>query len=212
MSDSIVGVVIAGGKGLRMGGCEKTLLKINDKAILSYIADTASPQLDKFLLNSNSDPDIFSDFQIDIIRDKPNIAATPLLGIYSTLDWLNQNNITYDWLMSFPGDCPFFPEDIVARLRAQLHVEPKAEICSVLHNQQIQPLFSLWSPSIVKPLKKYIEAGSYSIQGFIKSRPHSTLKLSDSEFNGGSSGIQKKNWENYFININTIEELKNAQS
>ncbi len=211
MSDSIVGVVIAGGKGLRMGGCEKVLLEIDNKTILNHIIDTASPQVERLLLNTNSDSENFSKFQLSIIKDIPNMAPSPLLGVYSTLDWLKKNDIGCDWLMSFPGDCPFFPEDIIPRLMNLLKSSPKAKVCSVVHNQQIQPLFSLWSSTITESLKKYIEAEKFSVQGFIKSLPHAALELSHDNFNRSHSENKASNWENFFININTPDELEKVQ-
>lgn len=209
MSHSIVGAVIAGGKGLRMRGCEKTLLEINSKTILSHIIDTASPQVDRLLLNSNSEASIFSAFNLPLVKDENIDAASPLLGIYSSLLWLEKNDVACEWLMSFPGDCPFFPKNIVERLRGLQKTQPNTIICTVKHEQQIQPLFSLWSPNIRGPLKKYIEDGRRSVQGFILSLPHATLDLSNKVFQEDKA---ENNRKKFFININTSEELEKAQS
>lgn len=209
MSHSIVGAVIAGGKGLRMGGCEKTLLEINNKTILSHIIDTASPQVDRLLLNSNSEASIFSSINLPLVRDENINAASPLLGIYSSLLWIEKNDVACNWLMSFPGDCPFFPGNIVERLQALQQTERDAQICTIKHEQQIQPLFSLWSPNIREPLKQYLEEGRRSVQGFIHSLPHAILKLNNKDLQEDQT---EKNSRKFFINVNTGEELEKARN
>jgi len=209
VGNSIIGVVIAGGKGLRLGGREKTLLEINNKAILSHIIDTASPQVDQLLLNSNSNASIFSGFNLPIIKDENINAASPLLGIYSSLLWIEKNNVACDWLMSFPGDCPFFPRDIVETLHDLQQTQKNTLICTVKHEQQIQPLFSLWSTKVREPLKNYLEADKRSAQGFILSHPHVVLELNDKDFQKDQT---EKNSKKFFININTKEDLEKAQS
>ena len=57
----ILGVVLAGGKGTRIGNQDKGLLKINNKTLIEHAIERLSPQVADVIINANGDPNRFRD-------------------------------------------------------------------------------------------------------------------------------------------------------
>ena len=52
--ESVVGILLAGGKSSRMGGGDKCLKKLGDKTILEHVISRSLPQVETLILNVNS--------------------------------------------------------------------------------------------------------------------------------------------------------------
>jgi molybdopterin-guanine dinucleotide biosynthesis protein A len=50
----ILGVILAGGKGTRMGGEEKGLIKLNNKSLIEYSIERLKPQVNRLVINYNN--------------------------------------------------------------------------------------------------------------------------------------------------------------
>ena len=49
----ITGVILAGGKARRMGGADKGLITLNDRALVDYIITALQPQVGNLVINAN---------------------------------------------------------------------------------------------------------------------------------------------------------------
>src|SRR4030081_1578260 len=115
---AILGLVLAGGQARRMGGGDKARLLIGGKTILEHVLARLKPQCARLVLNANGDPARFADTGLPVIPDTGPGSAAPLAGILAGLDWASANAPDAADLISVPGDCPFLPADLVARLQA----------------------------------------------------------------------------------------------
>ena len=116
MTERTLGLVLAGGLARRMGGGDKALIEIGGRAILDRVIATMTPQCDGIILNANGDPARFARFALPVVPDDIPDFAGPLAGILAGLDWMAANRPDLAWMASVPGDCPFLPSDLVARL------------------------------------------------------------------------------------------------
>src|SRR5215471_21786477 len=113
---STVGLVLAGGLARRMGGGDKAPIRIGRATILERALTCLVPQCGRVIINANGDPTRFADTGLTVVADSvPNFAG-PFAGILAGLDWAAANTRDGEWLVSVPGDCPFLPRDLVARL------------------------------------------------------------------------------------------------
>src|SRR5204863_2857991 len=112
------GLILAGGLARRMGGGDKALIRVGDKTILERTIATLGAQCAGLLINANGDVSRFSRFGLPVVADDIAGFAGPLAGILAGLDWVAANAPKSDWVLSVPGDCPFLPRDLVARLHA----------------------------------------------------------------------------------------------
>jgi molybdenum cofactor guanylyltransferase len=112
------GLVLAGGLARRMGGGDKALIRIGEATILERVLARLAPTCAGIVLNANGDPARFAPFGLPVISDDVAGFAGPLAGILAGLDWAASHVPDIDWMVSVPGDCPFLPRDLVARLHA----------------------------------------------------------------------------------------------
>ena len=110
------GVVLAGGLARRMGGGDKPLREIGGRTILARVIARLEPQCECLAINANGDPERFASFGLPVIADGVKGHPGPLAGILAGLDWAAANRPKAAWVLSAPGDCPFLPRDLVARL------------------------------------------------------------------------------------------------
>ena len=116
MTIETFGLVLAGGLARRMGGGDKALIRIGDETILQRALDRLKPQVSGIVLNANGDPARFASFGLPVVADSVPDFAGPLAGILAGLDWVAANKPSIEWVVSVPGDCPFLPRDLVAKL------------------------------------------------------------------------------------------------
>jgi molybdenum cofactor guanylyltransferase len=113
-----LGLVLAGGLARRMGGGDKLRTGIGGATILDRVLERMRPQCTSLLLNANGDPARFADTGLPVVADDVPDFAGPLAGILAGLDWAAAHAPAIDFVASVPGDCPFLPRDLVARLHA----------------------------------------------------------------------------------------------
>ena len=113
-----LGLILAGGLARRMGGGDKARIAIGGKTILDRVLATMTPQCARLILNANGDPARFADTRLPVVADSVPDFAGPLAGILAGLDWAAAHAPDVTDIASVPGDCPFLPSDLVARLAA----------------------------------------------------------------------------------------------
>src|SRR5438067_12092768 len=118
MTGQPLGVVLAGGLARRMGGGDKARLRIGGRTILERVLVRLKPQCAALVLNANGDPARFADTGLAVVPDSIPDFAGPLAGILAGLDWAAAHAPGIADIASVPGDCPFLPGDLVARLEA----------------------------------------------------------------------------------------------
>ena len=130
-----------------MGGGDKPMRIIAGKTILDRVIARLSPQCDRLVLNANGDPARFAAFDLPVIADGVADFPGPLAGILAGLDWMAENRPDVKWMLSAPGDCPFLPRDLVARLD-HARTAQSAELAVASSGDQTHPVIGLWRVSL----------------------------------------------------------------
>lgn len=152
MTNSILGVLLAGGLARRMGGGDKPMRKIAGRTILERVIARLKPQCSELILNANGDPTRFAAFQLPIIADGVADFPGPLAGILAALDWAAANRPDAKWMLSAAADCPFLPRDLVFRLD-QARATDNAELAVAASDDQSHPVIGLWSVGLRDELR-----------------------------------------------------------
>src|SRR3984957_14685459 len=111
-----LGLVLAGGLARRMGGGDKARIRVGGATILTRVLTSLQLQCERVIINAHGDPARFADTGLPVVADSVPDFAGPLAGILAGLDWAAAQAPQLEWLLSVPGDCPFLPDDLVARL------------------------------------------------------------------------------------------------
>jgi molybdenum cofactor guanylyltransferase len=147
------GVVLAGGLARRMGGGDKPLREIGGRTILARVIARLEPQCKCLVINANGDPRRFALFGLPVIADGVQDYPGPLAGILAALDWAAANRPDAAWILSAPGDCPFLPRDLVARL-SQALIADNAELAIAASQGRSHPVIGLWSVALRDALRR----------------------------------------------------------
>ncbi|MGB7036244.1 MAG: molybdenum cofactor guanylyltransferase MobA [Xanthobacteraceae bacterium] len=148
-----LGLVLAGGLARRMGGGDKARLLIGGETILQRVLACLAPQCDRVIINANGDPARFADTGLPVVADSIPDFAGPLAGILAGLDWAAAHTPEIDWLLSVPGDCPFLPRDLAARLHAARSAA-KTPLACARSGEWRHPVVGLWPIDLREDLRR----------------------------------------------------------
>ena len=187
MSDKITGVVLAGGRGRRMGGVDKGLQLLDGKPLVHWVVERLAPQVDELLINANQNGGRYAAFGQRVVPDQIPGFAGPLAGLHAALA-----AASHPLVATVPCDSPFLPDDLVFRLFSAL-TATGAEIAVARTFDQPHPVFCLCKRDVLPHLNEYLASGERKFE-----RWYSTLNVVEEPFNDESEA---------FANINTRDEL-----
>ncbi|MCG7868245.1 MAG: molybdenum cofactor guanylyltransferase MobA [gamma proteobacterium symbiont of Stewartia floridana] len=179
-------VILAGGRGSRMGGNDKGLILFDGKPLIEHVINTIAPQVGRLLINANRNMVEYQRFGYPVIRDELSGYQGPLAGIYSALEQITTPN-----LITVPCDGPRLPKDLVARL-VSARETAAADIVVAHDGKRLQPVYALISKKLRPSLKDYLDGGDRKIDLWYAQHKMVTADFSD---------IPET-----FLNINTPEE------
>ena len=136
-----------------MGGGDKALLSIGGETLLDRVLARFAPQCSGVVINANGDPGRFARFGLPVVADDVPDFAGPLAGILAGLDWAAAKAPGIEWIASVPGDCPFVPRDLVARLHAARIPENTLLACAKSGDWR-HPVAGLWPTALREDLRR----------------------------------------------------------
>ena len=151
-ASTTLGLVLAGGLARRMGGGDKPLKTIGGVTILDRVLGRLRPQCMSLVLNANGDPARFASTGLPVVADSVPDFAGPLAGILAGLDWTAAHAPNVEYLASVPGDCPFLPKDLVARLHRARQGAGQPLACA-RSGKWRHPVVALWPVGLREDLR-----------------------------------------------------------
>ncbi len=148
-----LGLVLAGGLARRMGGGDKARISIGGATILHRVLARLVPQCSRVSINANGDPARFADTGLPVVADGVPDYAGPLAGILAGLEWAAATAPTIEWLVSVPGDCPFLPKDLIARLH-EARIDAKMPLACARSGEWRHPVVGLWPVALRDDLRR----------------------------------------------------------
>src|SRR5438477_4812502 len=125
-----LGLSLAGGLARRMGGGDKARIRIGGVTILGRVIACLAPQCSAIIINANGNLGRFADTGLPVVPDSVPDFAGPLAGVLAGLDWAAAHAPQIEDIASVPGDCPFLPTGLVARLAAARAAARKPLACA----------------------------------------------------------------------------------
>lgn len=185
----ITGLLLAGGRGQRMGGVDKGLVALDtldSRPMASWVLERLRPQVGRIIINANRRLDDWQDYGDLVVSDTFGNFSGPLAGIHAGL-----LACSTPWLISVPCDSPFLPLDLVARLAEGIR-HTDAELAVVRTDARLQPVFALMQREVLSSLEQFLHSGGRKVE-----RWFDVLKTVVVDFDDAAA----------FANINTPEEL-----
>lgn len=188
----ITAVILAGGKGRRMEGKDKGLIKFDDRPLIQTVLEKLQPQVEHIVINANRNTSDYAAFGFPVIPDVVKDFQGPLAGILSAME-----SVTTKYIVCVPCDGPMLPGDLVNRLATQL-LRENADIAVAHDGNRLQPVYALLSTHLQESLKQYLLSGKRKIDQWYSGHKVAIVDFSDTP--------------DTFININTYQERDALQS
>jgi molybdopterin-guanine dinucleotide biosynthesis protein A len=162
----ITGLVLAGGRGSRMGGIDKGLQHFNGAPLALHAVTRLRPQVGELMVNANRNLEDYAAFGTPVWPDTLADYAGPLAGFLAGLA-----HCRTPCLLTVPCDTPMFPLDLAARLAQALAAED-AEIAMASASEaggdgigglRPQPAFCLLRVSLLADLQRFTGQGGRKI-------------------------------------------------
>jgi len=161
----VTGLVLAGGRGDRMGGADKGWVVHEGRPLIVSVVERFAPQVGSLLISANRNIERYATLGT-VVQDDSALYepfAGPLIGILSGL-----RNAHTDWIATVPCDAPHLPSDLVQRLMTALSVDGAPAAC-VRIDDRLQPVFALVSTQLTDDLAKAIATGERAIHRWLES-------------------------------------------
>jgi molybdopterin-guanine dinucleotide biosynthesis protein A len=190
----ITGLVLAGGRGTRMGGVDKGLQLLHGKPLVQHVLERLAPQVGTLAVNANRSQLHYASFGYPVWSDLQAGFPGPLAGLQSGLA-----HCTTPWLACAPCDAPLIPYDLVAHLAdaiAEAGAEAAIAVTTGAQGRQRHPVCALLGRSTRDALDAFLATGERKME-----RWFATLHCVEVEFPE----------EHAFSNINTAPELQRLE-
>jgi molybdopterin-guanine dinucleotide biosynthesis protein A len=203
-SQPITALVLAGGRGSRMGGVDKGLQTFNGLPLALHTLMRLQMQegalIGEVMLNANRNLAAYEAFGVPVWPDTLADYAGPLAGFMTGLE-----RCETPWLMTVPCDTPLFPLDLATRLAQALDRE-NAEIAMAAAKEEDgqlrpQPVFCLLRADLLESLVAFIQGGGRKIDRW--TALHKTVIV---PFDAPGDDPRA------FFNANTLAELHSLES
>jgi len=197
-TSDITGLILAGGRGSRMGGVDKGLQNHRGIPLAMHALQRLAPQVGHVMINANRNLGAYDAFGVPVWPDALADYPGPLAGFLAGLEQCET-----PYLVTVPCDTPNFPLDLVERLGAAL-IAQDAEIAMAATRDasdasgvlQPQPVFCLMRAQVIESLVRFTSSGQRKIDKWTAQHRCVEVLFED---------------EPAFFNANTPDELKYLQ-
>jgi molybdenum cofactor guanylyltransferase len=166
----ITGLILAGGRGTRMGHVNKGLQTLHSKTMVEHVIARLAPQVDQLLINANQDLDRYRQFGFPVVSDTLLDYSGPLAGLECGLA-----HCQTPYLVCAPCDSPFVPSTLVERLAkaisdegTQLAVPVTEEFENGKLIRQVQAVFCLLERNLHLELQDFLQNGGRKMSDWFK--------------------------------------------
>ena len=188
--DEVTGIILAGGRGSRMGGADKGLQTFRGMPMAMFTLLRLAPQVGEVMINANRNLAAYESFGVPVWPDVLADYAGPLAGFLTGLE-----HCETEYLVTVPCDTPLFPQDLVARLAEALEREgADIAMAAAPEDRQLraQPVFSLMKRDLMETLVRFTQEGGRKIDAWTAQHRTALVDFEDAAA---------------FFNANTTAEL-----
>jgi molybdopterin-guanine dinucleotide biosynthesis protein A len=185
----VTGVILAGGRGRRMGGRDKGWIELDGRTLIERVLERFAPQVQRVVISANRNLERYGALGVQVVADELPDHPGPLAGLHAAFHATDA-----ELLAAVPCDSPFFPADLVARLRGAL-LAADAEAAIAICAGRMQPTFCLCARRALVTLDTALASGERRVERWLRGLCLAEVPFQDAEA---------------FRNFNTPDELSGA--
>jgi molybdopterin-guanine dinucleotide biosynthesis protein A len=189
---TITGLVLAGGRALRMGGVDKGLQPFRGQPLVDHAIARLAPQVAEVLVSANRNAAAYAGRGVRVVADTAADFPGPLAGMLAGLRAAHT-----PWLAVVPCDAPLLPADLVERLALDLAGASAAVVERGFgaDDRRLEPVCCLLSTSLGDDLERWLAEGNRKVEAWLVR--HATRVPFDRADDADA-----------FANFNTLAELE----
>jgi molybdopterin-guanine dinucleotide biosynthesis protein A len=157
--DALTGLILAGGRGQRLGGVDKGLQPWRGLPLVDHALALLASQVREVMISANRNAAAYASRGARVLADDSDDFRGPLAGILAGL-----RACATPWLAVVPCDCPQLPADLFARLAQGLANAPGAV---VRRGPRLEPVCCLLSTTLADDLARYLAGGGCKVEGWV---------------------------------------------
>ena len=167
------GIVLAGGRGRRMGEVDKGWIELAGRPLVQHVLGRFAPQVDDLVISANRSLERYRALGHVVVTDILSDFAGPLAGLHAALPHTH-----HDLVATVPCDCPRLPLDLVVRLRTALE-SAQADIAVAWAGGRVQPVFCLCRRSVWESLDTFLASGERKVEAWHARLQHAQAQFDD---------------------------------
>ena len=186
--DMITPVILAGGRGRRMGERDKGLVVLNGRPLIEHVIGAIAQQNTNILISANQNLQRYSEYGYRVVSDQISGFQGPLAGMAAAM-----KVATTPYILSMPCDAPFvhpgYQEAMWAGLQGQ-----QTDLVVAYDGQRLQPIHALLPVSLRGELEHFLSGPLRRVDSWYSAHAMGLVDFSDRP--------------QMFHNLNTPEELE----
>ncbi len=185
-------LLLAGGRGQRMGGQDKGLLAWHGRPLIAQLHQTVRPFSDELIISCNRNRDIYAAYADRLVHDDSDDFPGPLAGIRAGLLAARHAH-----LLVLPCDVPGIDADLIRTLLESAACQPEKPLM-LRHGEHWEPLICVIPKALCEAFETAWQAGERS--------PGRIMRQI------GAQALQCRADDPRLANLNTPELLQQAQA
>ncbi len=179
-------VILAGGQGSRMGGCDKGLVALGPRPLVEWTVETVRPLVERLIISCNRNEPRYRLLADAVVSDQLAGFPGPLAGIQSALDIARGSH-----LLILPCDTPWVSRELLQQLAAEARKHPDAIVVTE-QGGRLEPLHAVIPVAYAASLTDYLQSGQRAVRRWYQQYPIRMVSACDQQ---------------QLANINTPQEL-----
>ncbi|WP_428035829.1 molybdenum cofactor guanylyltransferase MobA [Amphritea sp.] len=181
-------IILAGGEGRRMGGCDKGLVPFQSQPMVAFAVELVRPFVSRVIISCNRHLPEYAVLADRVVEDPFEGFQGPLAGILAGLKVSGS-----DQVLVLPCDTPLLEAVLIERLLAAANASPES-ITVLSEGDKLHPLHAVIPRALMGDLERWLEGGQRAVQRWMHNHPMQLIDISE--------------YSEQLCNLNTFQELR----
>ncbi len=171
--EAVTGVILAGGRGARMGGVDKGLVEVAGRPMVEHVLAAVERQAGAVAINANRSTERYARYGHPVIADRMDGFQGPLAGMASALA-----AAATEFVLVVPCDSPLVDASLGPRLHAAL-LRHGADVAVAHDGERMHPVFVLLRRAARAGLDDFLARGERKIDRWFAKEKTAVVDFSD---------------------------------
>lgn len=156
----LAAVILAGGRGTRMGGADKGLLEYQGRPLVEWVIEALRPQVGEILISANRNLETYSAYGYRVLPDTLPDYPGPLAGVLAAMAAVDTA-----WLLTVSCDTPLLPANLVQCLW-QAATQDDRPIAVAADSTRTHYTLMLVQTRLADSLRDYLQSGQRAVHAW----------------------------------------------